>query len=151
MQQSLANKQTVNLEHVKSLFDHMYQQEWNEKLHNVSKLRTYVTFKSKYESETHLKINIWQAERSHLAQFRCAVFPLKIETGRFSELSIEDRSAQVCEQNTVENEIQSVLHCTLYDDLRRAIIVNSLKRDIDLKQWQRQKNSLLISTISPLS
>ena len=46
MQQNFENKQIVNLEHVKNLFDNKHQQEWNEKLHTVSKLRTYVTFKS---------------------------------------------------------------------------------------------------------
>ena len=46
MQLSFENKQIVNLEHVKNLFNNKHQQEWNEKLHTVSKLRTYVTFKS---------------------------------------------------------------------------------------------------------
>ena len=49
MQQSFENKQIVNFEHVK--------QEWNEKLHTVLKLRTYVTFKSNYETKTYLKLN----------------------------------------------------------------------------------------------
>ena len=51
------------------------------------------------------------------------MFPLKSETGRFSGLSVKDRIGQVCNQNAVENEIHFVLHCTLYDDLRGAIIV----------------------------
>ena len=36
MQQSFENKQIVNLEHVKNLFNNKHQQEWNEKLHTVS-------------------------------------------------------------------------------------------------------------------
>ena len=133
MQQSFENKQIVNLEHVKKLFNNKHQQEWNEKLHTVSKLRTYVTFKSNYETETYLKLNICKAERSHLAQFRCAVLPLKIETGRFLGLNVEDRLCQVCDQNAVENEIHFLLHCTLYDDLRRAMIVKSDRRDIGFR------------------
>ena len=61
------------------MFNDKHQQERNEKLHTVSKLRTYVTFKSNYT----------------LAQFRCAVLPLKIETGRFLGLNVEDRLCQV--------------------------------------------------------
>ena len=38
MQQSFENKQIVNLEHVKNLFNNKHKQEWNEKLHTVSKL-----------------------------------------------------------------------------------------------------------------
>ena len=39
-----------------------HQQEWDEKLHTVSKLRTYVTFKLNYETETYLKLIICKAE-----------------------------------------------------------------------------------------
>ena len=91
MQPSFENKHIVNLEHVKNLFNNKHQQEWNEKLHTVSKLRTCVTFKSNFETETYLKLNIYKAERSHLAQFRCAVLPLKIETGRLLGLNVVDR------------------------------------------------------------
>ena len=95
MQQSFENKQIVNLEHVGNLFNNKHQQERNEKLHTVSKLRTYVTFKSNHETQTYLKLNICKAERSHLAQFRCAELPLKIKTGRFLGLNVEDRLCQV--------------------------------------------------------
>ena len=40
---------------------------------------------------------------------------------------------QVCDQNAAENEIHFLLHCTLYDDLRRAMIVKSKRRDIRLR------------------
>ena len=95
MQQSFENNRLVNLEHVKKMFNDKHQQERNEKLHTVSKLRTYVTFKSNYETEIYSNLNICKAERSHLAQFRCAVLPLKIETGRFLGLNVEDRLCQV--------------------------------------------------------
>ena len=144
MQRSFENKQIVNLEHVNNLFNNKHQQEWNEKLHTVSKLRTYVTFKSNYETETYLKLNICKAERSHLAQFRCAVVPLKIETGRFLGLNVEDRLCQVCDQNAVENEIHFLLHCTLYDDLRRAMIVKSERRDIGFRTLTETEKLTLI-------
>ena len=49
------------------------------------------------------------------------MLPLKIETGRFLGLRVEDRLFQVCDQNAVENEIRFLLRCTLYYDLRRAM------------------------------
>ena len=79
------------------MINNKHQQEWNEKRHTVSTLRIYVTFKSNYQTETYLKLNICKAKRYHLAQFRCAVLSLKIETGRFLGLSVEDRLCQVCE------------------------------------------------------
>ena len=61
-----------------------------------------------------IPLNLTKNERSHLAQFRCAVLPLKIETGRFSGLAIEDRLCQVCDQHAVESEIHLLLHCNIY-------------------------------------
>ena len=74
-----------------------------------------------------------QAKRHNLAQFRCAMLPLKIETNRVLGLNVDDRLCQVCDQNAVENEIHSMLHCTLYDDLRRAMIVKSERRDTEFR------------------
>ena len=54
---------------------------------------------------------------------------LKLKLVDFLGLSVEDRLCQVCDQNAVENEIHFSLHCTLYDDLRRAMIVKSERRD----------------------
>ena len=131
MQQSFENKHIVILEHVK-----------NNKILTISTNRngmkicilyqtsTYVTVNSKYETETYLKLNICKAERSHLAQLSCAVLPLIIKTGIFWGLRMEDRLFQVCDQNAVENDIRFLLHCTLYYDLRRAMIVKSEKGDI---------------------
>ena len=54
------------------------------------------------------------------------------KTGRFSGLRKKDRVhvCQVCDQNAVKNEIHFLLHCTLYDYLRRAVIVKSERRYI---------------------
>ena len=43
---------------------------------------------------------------------------------------MEDGVCQGCYQTAVENEISFLLHCTLYDYLRRAMIVKSERRDI---------------------
>ena len=140
MQHSFENKQTVDLKHVENSFGTIYQRDWNEKLHTISKLRTYVTVKSNYESEKYLKLNITKNDRSHLSQFRCAVLPLKIETGRFSGLAIEDRLCQVCDQHAVESEIHFLLYCHVhvYNDLRK--ILNQGEGTTVLEQWQRQRS-----------
>ena len=97
----------------------------------VSKLRTYVTLKSNYGTEKYLKLNISKSknERYHLAQFRCTVFPQKIETGRFSGLATEERLCQVCDQNAVESEIHFLLHYHAYKDLRKIPIDKSVRKD----------------------
>ena len=57
---------------------------------------------------------------------------------------MEDRLCQVRDHNAVENEIHFLLHCTLYDDLRRGLIVKSERRDIRFRTLTEiKKNSLL--------
>ena len=43
---------------------------------------------------------------------------------------MEDRLCQVCDQNAVENENHFLLLCTLYDDLRRTMVIKSERMDI---------------------
>ena len=38
-------------------------------------------------------------------------------------------------QNAVENEIHFLLHCTLYEDLRRAMVIKSGRRDIGFRTF----------------
>ncbi len=57
--------------------------KWQENLANKPKLRTYRTFKSELKQEKYLKMNLSRTERSYLAQLRCGVLPIRIETGRF--------------------------------------------------------------------
>lgn len=119
---SYVNKHTVDVKFVENILANINQVDWVNKMQSVSKLRTYITFKTRYETEQYLQVNITKTERSHLAQFRCAVLPLKIETGRFSGLSVEDRICQVCNENAVENELHFLLHCQTYDDIRVPFI-----------------------------
>ena len=72
------------------------------------------------------------------------MLPLKIETGRFLGLNVEDRLFQVGDQNAVENEIHFLLHCTLYDVLRRALIVKSERRDIGFRTLTKKEKLTFI-------
>ena len=49
------------------------------------KLRTYILFKEKFETEWYVQHSLSRKARSLLAQFRCGVLPLKIETGRLDK------------------------------------------------------------------
>jgi len=55
------------------------------------------------------------------AKFRCGVAPLKIETGRYERVSIENRTCfnNICNvNNCFENEKHVLLECPVYADLR---------------------------------
>ena len=86
-----------------------------------NKLRTYFKFKSAFETENYVNMSFTRGKRSAIAKFRCGVAPIRLETGRYEGLSVEDR---VCPYgcNVVECEKHVLLECTLYDDLRYSLL-----------------------------
>lgn len=57
-----------------------------------SKLRTYRLFKNDYATELYCSKTLSRKHRSAFAKFRCGVAPLRIETGRYENLSVENRT-----------------------------------------------------------
>ena len=104
----------------------LFKQNWTENLNNVnrangaqSKLRSYRLFKSEYKSESYITANLPIHHRSALAKFRCGVAPIRIETGRYERLALEDRLCTNC--NVVESEKHVICECPLYEDLRNSL------------------------------
>ena len=90
-------------------------------LNERSKLRTYRLFKNDYFKEKHLSENMPGKYKSAFAKFRCGVAPLKIETGRYEGVSIENRTCfnNICNvNNCIENEKHVLLEFSVYADLR---------------------------------
>ena len=55
-------------------------------------------------------LDISKYQRSVFAQFRCGILPLEIEVGRYQDISLPERTCQVCGQ-AVEDEIHFLLTC----------------------------------------
>ena len=66
-------------------------------------------------TESYLKINLSRSERSFMAQFRCGILPLRIETGRFRNEDVSERLCVLCDSNTVEDEFHFLLQCPAYN------------------------------------
>ena len=86
---------------------------------NNNKLRTYRLFKREFLSEPYLEMPITGKERKALAQIRCGVAPLRIETGRWEKtnnhrIPKEERVClSCCKQGFVEIESEEhfLLRC----------------------------------------
>ena len=72
----------------------------------VPKLRTYSTFKEYYDTEPYVCKVYNRAHRSLVSQFRCGILPIKIETGRYTQIPIEYRLCILCKENVIEDENQ---------------------------------------------
>ena len=107
-------------------FELLLKRNWSQELNNLnranggqSKLRSYRLFKSEYQSEKYLTVNLPVHHRSALAKFRCGVAPIRIETGRYERIALENRLCIHC--NAIESETHVICECPLYHDLRNTL------------------------------
>ena len=75
-----------------------------------------------YTSEEYCKLILPLSHRSALAKFRCGVAPIRLETGRYEHLPVEQRKCIFCSSNVIETEMHVLLECSLYDDLRNTVL-----------------------------
>ena len=80
-----------------------------------------------------------------LAQFRCGILPLRIETGRYTGEQIQDRKCRLCDQSSVEDECHFVLHCQLYENQRRNSFDNYLFDEYIQNKPEEEKLYFLMS------
>jgi hypothetical protein len=99
-----------------------YSTEWYTNLSKFPKLRTYRTFKSSFSTESYDEFNLERSERSVIAQFRCSILPLRLETGRFVGEPEYQRICQMCDSGQVENELHFLLECQFYNELRNQLL-----------------------------
>ena len=60
--------------------------------------------------------------RSAFAKFRCGVAPLKIETGRYTNLHLEERVCFNC-HTEIEDEMHVLINCPLYTCEREELFL----------------------------
>ena len=90
----------------------LYKQNWRNSVHNSRKLRTYLQFKGNFRTEDYVLLNLSKYERSIVAQFRCGILPLRIETGRYINESVNERLCKFCSSNAVEDEMHFLIYCS---------------------------------------
>ncbi len=103
-----------------------YVNNWYELLHKESgksgsnKLRTYRLFKHVYGCENYVSTCMPRSYRSAFAKFRSGTAPLKIETGRYANLQVQERVCFNC-NGCVEDEAHVLLQCPLYNVFRNTL------------------------------
>jgi hypothetical protein len=90
-------------------------------------------------------MNLKKNERSVLAQYRCGILPLKIETGRYTGMPVEQRLCQLCDLGEIENERHFLFHCPLYSDLRNTVFGTKLTENHFISLSSGEQLKLIIS------
>jgi hypothetical protein len=106
-----------------------------------NKLRTYCTFKKDYSVENYCTMIMPPLHRSAFCKFRCGVAPIRLETGRYENLSEQNRTCPFC-VNNVESESHVILQCSLYDDYRRNLFHKAAA--VDPEFYNKSDNDKLV-------
>ena len=92
--------------------------KWSEDIYHKPKLRTYVRIKESFDVENYVLSFISRRQRSIVAQLRCGILPLAIETGRWYGIDHEMRICKLCNNGSIENEEHFVFLCNYFDTER---------------------------------
>jgi hypothetical protein len=114
-------KEQIVLPDFQRLLKESYIMKWRNIVQSKPKLRTYNQIKDSFETEEYVKYINNRSERSILAQFRCGILPLELETGRYRNIDVNNRFCFHC-TNLVEDEIHFALVCPLYNAERQLLI-----------------------------
>ena len=138
-------KKHVNI--VKTNVDKSFQEHWihdlwndNTNQENGNKLCLYRLYKERIDAETYAIQAMPRNLRQLIAKFRSGTLPIRIETGRYENLPLVERTCKFCTLGGIEDDIHVLLKCELYSDLRYELLnhmhsVNILKNCILLHSF----------------
>ena len=81
-----------------------------------------------------------------LAQFRCGILPLRIETGRYIGENPEGRLCKICQGGQTEDETHFLLYCAHYTELRNDLLSSVYQGNSFVSLTEAAKVKLLMNT-----
>ena len=108
----------------KNEINNYYVNKWYQECQQKPKLRTYITFKNNFETAQYILMYMNRQQRSLLAQLRCGILPLHIETGRFKtvrddnhncfrRINKSERLCHICKSGDIEDETHFICVCVV--------------------------------------
>ena len=95
-----------------------YYQSWYAEINNSRRLSTYSLFKHDFLIESYIDNIPILKYRIAMSKFRVSSHDLLIETGRYNNISYDQRICSYCNMNKIESEYHFLLVCPHYRDLR---------------------------------
>ena len=118
------SKSLCDIEQLKTKSADLMHKNWKAELDKKPKLRSFRTYKTDMKPESYVQHCYNRQLRSFLAQIRCGILPLKIETGRFKNQPLDERMCEMCHLGKVESELHFLCECPLYNNYRDTLYGN---------------------------
>ena len=118
-------REAIDIDDANSTLKSKAKDMWSDSVARKPKLRTYIKFKCSFESENYVKYCNNRKDRSLMAQLRLGILPLKLETGRFKNVPVNERLCENC-TDSVEDKEHFLLHCALYRNRREQLFIEAI-------------------------
>ena len=118
---------------IKQLVDLMkkqYVSYWNQTLQHSRKLSFYHSIKKNYSLSAYLDSRRKNPTRRTLVKLRIGCHNLRVETGRYDKIPLEERICPLCTGNKIEDETHLLLDCQRYSSMR-DIFLSKIETKID--------------------
>ena len=100
----------------------IFKDNYTESLPKQDKLRNYAMYKFSFDTEPYVQKYMSRNKRSLFAQIRTGVLPLRVETGRFRGLPLQERTCEYCLDGSVEDEHHFLFSCNKWDSIRHPFL-----------------------------
>ena len=128
MPNTFIKQQECDLNLCKDRLLELFEKECLAAIDRKPKLRSFKLFKTDCKTTDYVAKCINKYDRSFLAKFRCGILHLRIETGRFNGLKLEERICQCCNSSKVESELHFLCECSKYTELRNKMFQKVTER-----------------------
>jgi len=126
-----------------------YILHWPHTMQNSTKLKLFNTFKNDYTRSPYLGLTSKLSERKEQVKFRIGNHKLRIETGRYDQITRVNRLCPICESNQIEDESHFLIYCNKYSIVRNTFykknkiehIILTFKQLFSLQASGELKNS----------
>ena len=127
-----------------SLLRYVLVSYWNQTLQHSRKLSFYHSIKKKYSLSAYVDSTRKNPTRRTLVKLRIGCHNLRVETGRYDKIPLEERICPLCSGNEIEDETHLLLDCQGYSSMR-DIFLSKIETKID--DIQKLSHENLISQL----
>ena len=135
-------KKSVDLSICNKLLLKIMQEDWETKLPKKPKLREYQRFKEHLDLEEYLYLP--KHKRSLIAKIRSGTLPLAIETGRYSNIPLENRLCTLCNSKLIESEFHFMCICSKFEIIRKKYFAQYSAKWLDFEMSDSETKFLYI-------
>ncbi len=129
----LLSEEKVDLDVLGSRLLRLDRQKWLLEANTKTKLRTFLEIYNANDPKALISTFLTRSQRSLLSKLKLGILPLEIESGRWKDDALEDRTCKLCNIGLLGNEYHFVMFCDKLQKERTQMYIDLCnKSDINV-------------------